>query len=82
LVEREEDTYNFEVAEVHSYFVGISHAWVHNDCDPITLDTIQNTYGEGSKEFKRAAQIFPSLQGDVKITEEAIVQAEKIKQEF
>lgn len=24
------DTYNFQVAEFHSYFVGQSHAWVHN----------------------------------------------------
>lgn len=26
------DTYNFEVADFHSYFVGQSKAWVHNAC--------------------------------------------------
>ncbi len=27
-----EDTYNFEVADTHTYFVGKTQAWVHNAC--------------------------------------------------
>lgn len=31
--------YNLEVAEFHTYFVGRSHAWVHNACKPTTPTT-------------------------------------------
>ncbi len=31
-LERPEVVYNFEVAEDHSYFVGVTNAWVHNQC--------------------------------------------------
>jgi hypothetical protein len=27
-----QDTYNFEVADYHTYFVGMNAAWVHNNC--------------------------------------------------
>ena len=55
-VEREksrQDTYNFEVAEVHSYFVGQNHAWVHNQSYvnwnvPLTKGYFESAYGEGN----------------------------------
>jgi aminoglycoside phosphotransferase (APT) family kinase protein len=45
-VEREktlQDTYNFEVAEAHTYFVGRSHAWVHNASICTTLPSTATT---------------------------------------
>ena len=32
-VEKLYETYNFEVADFHTYFVGEDGVWVHNDCD-------------------------------------------------
>ena len=50
-----QDTYNFEVAETHTYFVGLLAALVHNNCSPTDLlnnggrhldpDTIIGAYG-------------------------------------
>lgn len=34
LEDARQDTYNFEVADTHTYFVGQLNAWVHNACDP------------------------------------------------
>ncbi len=34
LEDERQDTYNFEVADTHTYFVGKLNAWVHNACDP------------------------------------------------
>ncbi|WP_200962310.1 polymorphic toxin-type HINT domain-containing protein, partial [Pseudovibrio sp. POLY-S9] len=55
LESQRQDTYNFEVADTHTYFVGKLKAWVHNTCDPVELlanggkyldkDTIIGAYG-------------------------------------
>ena len=37
LEDERQDTYNFEVAESHTYFVGQLSAWVHNACGPSEL---------------------------------------------
>ena len=40
-----EDTYNFEVADTHTYFVGKLQAWVHNTCSATDL------IGNGGKQL-------------------------------
>ena len=41
-LEKEEETYNFEVEDNHNYFVGESLILVHNDCSsPDDLDPVQ-----------------------------------------
>ena len=45
--ERLHDTYNFEVADYHTYFVGESGVWVHNQCNAVYKTT---------KEAKQAAE--------------------------
>lgn len=30
-------TYNLEIADFHTYFVGEAEAWVHNSCAPLAL---------------------------------------------
>lgn len=37
------DTYNFEVADYHTYFVGEQGAWVHNQCGGLTSSNEQNS---------------------------------------
>lgn len=41
------DTYNFEVADYHTYFLGEQGAWVHNQCNAVYKTT---------KEAKQAAE--------------------------
>ena len=49
--------YNFEVEDSHTYFVGLLHAWVHNDCeweiDEDTLDALHDNYGPDIAEGVR-----------------------------
>jgi RHS repeat-associated protein len=47
LDEQLHDTYNFEVADYHTYFVGEQGAWVHNQCNAVYKTT---------KEAKQAAE--------------------------
>ena len=37
LEDERQDTYNFEVADTHTYFVGKLEAWVHNACKPASV---------------------------------------------
>jgi hypothetical protein len=46
-----QDTYNFEVADAHSYFVGNSHAWVHNTCGPDEIPTTEPLPKPGDEGF-------------------------------
>ena len=32
--------YNFEVADYHTYFVGLGEVWVHNTCGTVTLNGV------------------------------------------
>ncbi len=47
-----QDTFNFEVAETHTYFVGEQGAWVHNNCsaklDDVTMSVDNLVYRGGS----------------------------------
>jgi len=45
---RLQDTYNFEVAEAHTYFAGQSHAWVHNQSFCSWETYFNSTYGPGN----------------------------------
>ena len=77
-VERErdlQDTYNFEVAEAHTYFVGQSRAWVHNQsyCNsnvPLTKDYFESVYG-GAGNVQQGGGI--ALQTAEKIAAEGVV---------
>ena len=51
------DTYNFEVADYHTYFVGEQGAWVHNQCRGLWQATKEGTervvqHGKFGKIFK------------------------------
>jgi hypothetical protein len=42
LDDQRQDTYNFEVADYHTYFVGDNGVWVHNSCFKITFGNNPN----------------------------------------
>lgn len=44
LEDARQDTYNFEVADTHTYFVGKLNAWVHNTCE--AADSIANGHAQ------------------------------------
>ena len=48
--DRIEPTYNFEVGDFHTYFVGESGVWVHNACPPwrFTFHGLQRAIGDGA----------------------------------
>ncbi len=50
-----QDTYNFEVADYHTYFVGDSGVWVHNNCYDELADLLGNMT---SKEFDQLASLW------------------------
>lgn len=52
-LEKPEATYNFEVADFHTYFVGESEVLVHNDCISKELTKIANKY----KDFECADEM-------------------------
>jgi len=47
-----QDTYNFEVADYHTYFVGNSGAWVHNACKTTPAKQASGMGGKLVKKFK------------------------------
>jgi Pretoxin HINT domain/Bacterial EndoU nuclease len=63
------DTYNFEVADYHTYFVGTLGAWVHNACKPINLpswkkikidiDHIASGHMKGGSRVSPSKDLFP-----------------------
>jgi RHS repeat-associated protein len=48
-------TFNLEVADFHTYFVGEDRIWVHNACDPTELHHIIPKYLGGAKNGPLAA---------------------------
>lgn len=46
LEDTRQDTYNFEVADYHTYFVGDDGVWVHNNC----VDDLMGHLGNMSRE--------------------------------
>jgi len=53
------DTYNFEVAEYHTYFVGEQGAWVHNICGHLLSKSVQKAFKKNAnleKAFKAAIE--------------------------
>lgn len=49
------DVYNFTVENTHTYFVGDNSALVHNDCDQLTKNQIQNARNEAGRKAKDRA---------------------------
>jgi len=51
LDDKRQDTYNFEVADYHTYFVGDDGVWVHNMCLPqinkVTFAKLPHAIGQG-----------------------------------
>jgi hypothetical protein len=48
-------TFNLEVADFHTYFVGEDRIWVHNACDPTELHHITPKYLGGANNGPLAA---------------------------
>ena len=55
LDKEKQTTYNFEVADYHTYFVGVSGAWVHNQCDGDGDDGVPNN-GPSVGDLRAAKQ--------------------------
>jgi len=57
--------YNFEVAELHTYFVGASHAWVHNapqkPCDAPGPNAAPQSYLDYAKSLQNVSQTPASM---------------------
>ena len=66
LLESPETTYNFEVADFHTYYVGLSHVLVHNDCKPRSPSKVSDNYvnrnGIDAHAFKNKAANIPKNQ--------------------
>lgn len=55
---KKQDTYNFEVKDFHTYFVGKDQAWVHNSCGPIKAPKAEEITGfPGLKTAKRKTPV-------------------------
>lgn len=44
-------TYNLEIADFHTYFVGKEHVWVHNACNLLKFPHPESTLKSGSNLF-------------------------------
>ncbi len=67
-----QDTYNFEVADYHTYFVGEAGAWAHNQCGALWSSTknksvVENAFGH----WKKHGSEFPGIQNAKQYVEAA-----------
>ena len=71
---KKQDTYNFEVKDFHTYFVGNDQAWVHNDCTPTNRE-MYNSRRAAFRAAKRDAGI-PTSQ--THITHQSNLKADRL----
>ena len=68
LTEEPVPVYNFQVEGFHTYFVGKSAAWVHNDCTP---EQLRQNYADGEKaelkQYDLELQEYPNTKRQVSI---------------